>query len=204
MVANPIIDDVMKEIGQWGDSTFGSAEYRALGILHHIEEELEELLASPLDLEEVADLVVLTANIVWQNQTQTHARPLSAYFGGPCPLGLDSYIVFRGLKWSNNGTNWVSDWGNRGNVQIGKIQQMQEMVQEMRKDIAAYGFVAQPSLCQFLACICEYVWLVRHLGPSDQPFFSAILQKKMEKNYLRQWQKPDSNGVIRHVGGIQD
>lgn len=46
--------------------------------------------------------------------------------------------------------------------------------------------------------------LLCHLTSDNKGDFLRAVRAKMDKNYAREWQKPDALGVIRHVKGILD
>lgn len=63
------LDDVVREIGEWGDKTFcPNGEYRGHSIVAHLKKEVKELRADPKCMEEIADCFMLLAHLAHQNK----------------------------------------------------------------------------------------------------------------------------------------
>lgn len=196
MQVNPTIDEVMIEISQWGDATFG-AHYRAEGIMNHIREELgKELKKQPYDMEEVADLVVLMSNVVGQNWC-IHCEPTLCNLSKP-PHRLDNRVLWLGKKWMEEQDSIryrFNKWSGYA------ISQMFKVLDQLK-----HKPTSNKLWLEFLDWVCRYAFLIQWHWPdiTPAPLLSIVLRDKMEKNYKREWQKPDEDGVVRHVKGVHD
>ena len=88
---------------EWSSDTFG-AEQNATGVIDHIKKELAEILESPTDAEEWADLFILAMDGLWRSGNELDV----SYFDG---LGAFSTLknepVGELLDLANNKVYWL-------------------------------------------------------------------------------------------------
>ena len=59
------MEDYIRRQAEWSSRTFGHG-MRTIGITRHIEKELDEIRANPIDLEEWIDVIILAIDGFWR------------------------------------------------------------------------------------------------------------------------------------------